>query len=89
MPSLSKVNDEAATQLVALLMTQGYLAARVLPDGSVAALLRLVYTRAICLGCTPNGFSRRFCFSDTDVADAQFAALQSEDDEPVGFIAQR
>ncbi len=62
---------------------------RVLPDGSVAMLHDLLFTRAICLGCTAWGWSRRFCFEDRARADAAFAELQTENDEPAGCVARR
>lgn len=62
---------------------------RVLPDGSVAMLIDLIFTRAVCLGCTSWGWSRRFCFEDRDRATQVFAELVSEDDEPTGCTAFR
>lgn len=62
---------------------------RVLPDGSVAALVDLLFTRAIALGCTELGWSTRFCFEDKALADKRFSELQSEDDEPQGYVARR
>lgn len=62
---------------------------RVLPDDSVAALGKLTYTTAIYLGCTSYGYAQRFCFKDRGHALVQFLLLDSEDDEPEGFIARR
>lgn len=69
----------------------GYLAARRLPDDSVAFLIDLMFTRAICLGATPiEPFTtRRFCYEDRDLADRVFAGLQSKHDIPDGWIASR
>ena len=66
-----------------------YLDARVLPDGSVAAIQDLLFTRAILLGCDDETWKARFCFEDRNLAIAQFAALQSASDTPQGFIAKR
>lgn len=88
-PISAEVNAANAWELAAMLPLQGYMAARVLPDGSVAALLQLVYTRAICLGCIREGWATRFCFEDQKLADRRFAALASEDDEPAGYVARR
>lgn len=66
-----------------------YLRVRRLPDGSVAALGDLLFTRAIHLRCDLFGWERRFCFQDKARADAEFAKLQTEDDEPTGWIARR
>lgn len=62
---------------------------RALPDGSVAILIDLMFTRAICLGATAWGYSTRFCFEDRERATAAFATLQSEDEVPLGWIARR
>lgn len=66
-----------------------YLQVRRLPDGSVAALGDLLFTRAIHLRCDLYGYERRFCFDDRARADEEFAKLQTEDDEPTGWIARR
>lgn len=62
---------------------------KVLEDDSVAMLQDLMFTRAICLGCTTWGWSLRFCFEDRERANREFAALKSEDDEPTGCVARR
>lgn len=87
-PTIAEANLAAAYALAAELAPL-YLATRVLPDGTVAALFDLIFTRAICLGCTETGYSRRFCFEDRVLASRRFAELQAEDDEPAGFIARR
>jgi hypothetical protein len=70
-------------------LKQGYLKVRVLPDGSIAALGDLLFTRAIYLGCDRDGWARRFCFEDRKLAVTRFNELQTEDDEPVGYTARR
>lgn len=87
--SVAEVNRAAAAALAARLPTMGYSRARVLSDGSVAAICELIWTRAICLGVTELSWSRRFCFADRELADRRFVELQSEDDEPAGFVARR
>jgi hypothetical protein len=74
---------------VARLGGGSYREVRVLPDGSVAALADLLYTRAIVLDCDLIGYGARFCFKDKALADQRFAELQSADDVPEGFIARR
>ena len=81
---------QAAEALAQRLKDEGaYLRVRVLPDGSVIALGDLLFTRAIHMDCTPEGYGRRFCFEPRHLADAQFDALQSDDQEPTGYIAWR
>lgn len=77
--------EDLAQRLTAM----GYRRARVLPDGTVAAVLELLFTRSICLGCHEYGYTTRFCFEDRSLADRRFDELQSEDDVPAGHIARR
>ena len=62
---------------------------RTLEDGTIVATVDLMYTRAICLDLTRTGYGKRFCFENRDLADSEFAKLQTGDDEPAGFIARR
>lgn len=82
-------HEATEAEALAASLKADYLDARVLPDGSVAALIDLLYTRAIALGCTHYGLERRFCFEDRALATKRFAELQSEDDEPQGYTAKR
>lgn len=83
-------NLEAAHELaIQLKADNDYVDAKVLPDGSVACLVDLIFTRAIILGCTKNEWSRRFCFEDRSLATLRYEELQSEDDEPQGYVARR
>ena len=68
---------------------EGYTRTRVLPDGSIAGIHDLIYTRAIYLGLHRDGFTRRFCFEDRALADQRFDELKTEDDTPQGAIARR
>lgn len=76
--------EQIAAQIAA-----DYQAVRILPDGSVAAVGRLLFTTAIYLGCTPWGYDSRFCFESRSLALKRFNELQSEDDVPQGYIARR
>lgn len=78
----------AEQELVTYLRSQ-YLDVRVLPDGSVAALYDLMFTRAIMLGCTREGYAARFCFEDRELAKQRFSELLTEDDIPAGYVASR
>jgi len=63
---------------------------RVLEDGTIAATHELMYTRAICLGVTPDcHWETRFCFEDRTLATQRFHELRTEDDEPEGYTARR
>jgi hypothetical protein len=87
----NKTPDDVWSDKLCLWLTkeQGYLAARTLPDGSVAGLISLMFTRAICLGCNENGYGNRFCFDDFELASQEYNRLLTEDDEPRGYIARR
>lgn len=86
---MTREHDDAHAIAKRLKETNDYVDVRVLPDNSVATLLDLVYTRAICLGVNDVSWDRRFCFSDRNRANEEFAKLTSEDDIPTGFIASR
>jgi hypothetical protein len=66
-----------------------YLGVRVLEDGSIAILQRLITTYSIATGCDDFSWKRRFCFDDPAIARAQFAKIKGEDDFPDGWIACR
>lgn len=92
MSSLTRtdINLQAAQALAELAPRIGYAKARVLPDGSVAAVSDLAFTRAIYLGLTEEGgWSRRFCFANYALAERRFAELKGEDDIPAGHVAAR
>ena len=81
---------EENQRLVALIKEiGGYADVKLLPDGSVAAIGRLIFTTAVYLGCTVEGWERRFCFEDTAKAISEYGRLESEDDELVGWVARR
>lgn len=79
--------DEIAE--IAAELRQSYREVRILPDGSIAGLLDLMFTRAICLSMNRDGYGARFCFEDRALADRRFQELTSEDDVPEGFTARR
>lgn len=66
-----------------------YLLVRRLPDGSVAALQDLLFTRALYLGCNTWGWEQRFCYDDAGRANEEFERLRSAEDVPCGWIARR
>ena len=81
--------SEARSLAEKIQMENGYLAVRVLPDASIAAICDLMFTRSIVLGVSETGYASRFCFEDHLLAIQRFWELSSEDDEPQGFIARR
>lgn len=89
-PTLADINMAEAHRLCAWLLAEGcFPVARVLPDGSVAGMSDLIFTRSITLGCTRSGWTMRYCFEDRELANQRFAELQSEDDVPQGAVANR
>lgn len=83
------MNDDRANALCADLLANGFLAARVLPDGSVAAVQALLTTTAIFLGMTQDGFDMRYCFKGRRLAMSRFENLASENEVPEGWLARR
>ena len=66
-----------------------YREVRVLKDGCIVGIGNMMFTRAIYMDMHADGWGKRFCFEDRALADAEYKKLQSEDDEPVGWIARR
>lgn len=69
-------------------LRQNYPAVRKLSDGSYAALCPLLFTTSVLLGCDRWGWGKRFCFESAARARVVFEALETEDDEPTGYIAR-
>ena len=83
------LTGDSEAEAIAAAVQHDYLSTRVLQDGSVACLGDLIFTRAIILGVSRCGYSRRFCFEDRVLASKRFAELSSEDDVPDGYVARR
>jgi hypothetical protein len=66
-----------------------YLEVRELEDGTIVGIGLLMFTTAIYMDMDRLGWGRRFCFKEHETAVSQFQQIQSGDDEPVGWIAQR
>ena len=84
---MTREHEEA--QALADELKRDYPFTRVLPDNSVACVCPLITTTSLILGCTRAGWAKRFCFESSTLALRRFAELQSEDDEPAGYIARR
>lgn len=66
-----------------------YREVRMLEDGCIVGIGNLMFTRAIYMDMNADGWGRRFCFEDRNLAEEQYAKLASGDDEPTGWIARR
>lgn len=63
---------------------------KVLPDNSLAMRVRLMFTTAICLGVGEiSPYTTRWCYEDMEACQKAWDSLQSEDDEPTGWVAKR
>lgn len=71
------------------LIANQYFELRMLPDGTMAGLHRLLFTTAICTGLTWSGYAYRYCFENADDALRELLRLDAMDDEPAGFVARR
>lgn len=73
-----------------LVEEHGYLKGKVLPDGSLAFIQQLAFTRAILLGTTKiDAYERRFCFENVGTLDIEWEKLTSALDVPTGWVASR
>ena len=77
------------TDFLQFLAENGYFNVRELPDGTFAALYRLMFTTAICTGLTELGWAYRWCFEDPALAASELARMDAMDDEPTGYVARR
>lgn len=66
-----------------------FLDVRELEDGTIVGLGRLLFTTAIYIDLDIWGWGRRYCFEDSALAQEQYQRLQSGDDIPQGWVAQR
>lgn len=73
----------------AYLVANKYVSARTLEDGTVAAIIKLLYTTAICTNIGWIGYGNRFCFESPVRAAIELQKLTACDDEPTGWIARR
>jgi len=71
------------------LVANKYTAARTLEDGTVAALIPLLFTTAMCTNIGWIGYGNRFCFESTERAYSELQKLAACDEEPSGWIARR
>lgn len=85
MSAASKSNET----LVAYLATQGYTHVRVLPDGTIAGLVELMFTTGLCMGLNETSWQKRYCFEQRSDAMDALQGLTSLTDEPSGWIARR
>ena len=60
-----------------------------LMDGTIIGVGDLMFTRAIYIDLDLNGWGKRFCFEDRDLAVEEFMKLKTGDDEPTGWVARR
>lgn len=86
---MNELQPDPETEALAEALRKEYPAVRVLPDGSIAAISPLLTTTAVVMGCTRDGWAKRYCFESSTRAFHVLADLQSEDDEPTGWIARR
>lgn len=77
------------SELIEYLLTQGYENLRELTDGTVVGTTDLLFTRAVFVGLNRWSWDKRFCFEDRFRALEELEKLQTQDDEPTGFIARR
>jgi hypothetical protein len=66
-----------------------YEAVRMLDDGTIVGIGSLMFTRAIYVDMNLNGWGRRYCFKDAQLADLEYKRLSDGNQEPEGWIATR
>lgn len=84
---MSMGEDESLRQRIQQL--GGYLVVDFLRDGTIIGMGDLMFTRAIYIDLDLNGWGKRFCFEDRDLAVEEYTKLKTGDDEPTGYVARR
>lgn len=67
----------------------GCLEVRQLEDGTIVGVGLLLFTTAVYVGLSVEGWLHRFCFDDHGLAFSEYRCLRSGQDEPSGWIARR
>lgn len=76
--------------LLDYLKEQKFVDLRVLEDGTICGLAKLMYTTALYIGLNSTGWERRYCYREEQQAQKALGWLKTGDDEPArGYIAQR
>lgn len=88
---MNESNENRVQDLAKAASDIGYENVRVLPDGTLAGTMKLIFTTAICTDIEPFGigYGNRFCFESKGKALEELAKLKSSDDIPEGWIARR
>lgn len=84
-----KLLSPEVAQLVERLKTE-YAVVRVLDDGTIIAIQRLMYTVGLFVDLDAIGWGSRYCYEDPGMALAALVTMKTGDDEPLpGYIAKR
>lgn len=81
--------DDIDPALAAELKASGYIAAARLRSGEVAAIQRMMFTWALCIGCDATGYRTRYCFPDLGSALQAMMTWCGEGDPPGQWIKQK
>ena len=74
-------------QLKSFLEDQGYKNIRILPDGIVCTN-DFMFTRAVLINVDYEGYEKRYCYKNRELADKMCLSMTSIYDEPLpGFTA--
>lgn len=77
-------------ELLDYLKTQEFIELRVLEDGSICGIGKLMYTTALYIGLDSTGWERRYCYPEKQQAQKALGYLVTGDDEPAtGYVARR
>lgn len=81
--------DQGLMDRIMHLGAGAYREVRMLDDGCIVGIGDLMFTRAIYMDMNANGWGRRFCFEDRELANKEYTRLTDGDQEPTGWIARR
>ena len=83
------VIGEIDPDLIAFLAEEGYIALRLMPDGSVAGVNPFIFTHGLCTRLDFGGYHARWCYPSRDDALIALAIWSGEGDPPGPWIKQK
>ncbi len=81
--------SEIDSDLTDFLESQGYVAMRLMPDGSIAGINKFLFTYGLCTKLDFCGYEDRWCFDDKDDAIGSLLAWNGLGDPPGNWKKQK
>lgn len=80
---------ELTPELAAILDDNSYTNVRVLPDGRICGLLKMMFTTGLCVDLDEDAYAYRYCYATTREASVALAAWDGTGDPPGPWIKRK